>query len=156
VVVGHSLDRLARCLPDLLETLSEFDRLGIALVAAADGIDTSEATTLDTVRAPVAAVLKAERTVRSEWSSAALDDASENRTKSGRAVGRARFQIDRDQIRALREQGRSYHQIAEQVGAGVATLRRACAESQQGVGAVLAPPGMAFGNAPYWRRWGRP
>lgn len=142
VVVVHNLGRMTRCLSDPLETLCEFDRLGIALVAVEDGLDTTDARTRDTVRGLVAALLRAERTVRSERSTAALAAARENGTKSGCPAGRPRREIDRDRIRQLRAQGRSLSKIAAEMGVSASLVRRECAVVQENADPVPVSAGI--------------
>jgi DNA invertase Pin-like site-specific DNA recombinase len=138
VVINH-LGQITRTVPDLLEMLDEFDSLGIGLVAVEDDIDTTEAATRDTICKLVAALLRAERMVRSERSSAALAGARSTGTRSGRTLGRPRLQIDRDRIRALRDQGRSYNQIAERVGVSVSLVRRELAKSHKNTEPIPTP-----------------
>ncbi|MBI4876434.1 MAG: recombinase family protein [Acidobacteria bacterium] len=114
VVVVDQSGQIIRSLRDLPEKLDEFTRLGTGVVALADGIDTTDAITRDTAHAMVIGLLRAERTVRNECSSAALAYTRATGTRSGRPLDRPRLQIDRDQIRALRDQGRPYSQPADE------------------------------------------
>jgi DNA invertase Pin-like site-specific DNA recombinase len=129
VVIVWRLDRLARSVKELIDTLDEFRQLGIEFISHKEAIDTSTATG-KLMFHMVAAFAEFERELLRERTIAGLEYAKENGTKSGKAIGRPARIFDREKARRLRKQGLSLNQIAEQLKVGRGTVQRACEASR--------------------------
>jgi DNA invertase Pin-like site-specific DNA recombinase len=77
------------------------------------------------VIAILGAIAKQERLRNSERVRAGLNRAKVRGTGSGRPVGRPKVVFRRDQMLELRNQGKSWRQIARDCRVGVTTVRRA-------------------------------
>jgi DNA invertase Pin-like site-specific DNA recombinase len=118
VVVCWKLDRFARSLKFLVNTLEEFESLGVLFVALHDQIDmTTPGGRL--MLHIVAAFAQFERDIIRERSLAGVANA---RAK-GKHIGRPRLRLDLDEIRALRRYGDTWDQIAAKLGVSEASLR---------------------------------
>jgi DNA invertase Pin-like site-specific DNA recombinase len=80
----------------------------------------------DAIIAILGVIAKQERVRISERVRAGLSRARAQGTRSGKPVGRPRAIFRRDQVMELRDQGKSWRQIAAECHAGVTTVRRAC------------------------------
>jgi len=85
-------------------------------------------------------IAKQDRVRISERVRAGLSRARAQGTGSGKSVGRPKAIFRRDQVLRLREEGKSWRQIARECGAGVTTVRRAY-QSSAPSGAVPKLPG---------------
>jgi DNA invertase Pin-like site-specific DNA recombinase len=123
VVVVWRFDRFARSVKQLVLALEEFRGLGIDFVSHQEALDTSTpmGKAMFTI---VAAMAELERSVIRERVVAGLEYARQCGTKSGRAIGRPRAVLARDQVTNLRSKGVSWRAIARKLGAGVGTVRR--------------------------------
>jgi DNA invertase Pin-like site-specific DNA recombinase len=122
VLLFWALDRLSR--EGVLETLQHLNRLtcyGIGYRSFTEQYFDSCGIFKDAVIAIVATVAKQERVRISERVKAGLETA---RAK-GKKLGRPRVSPDASKIAAMREAGRSWPQIAKQLGCGVGTAYRA-------------------------------
>ena len=120
IVLVWRFDRFARSTRHLINALEEFKNLGIDFVSFQENIDTSSplGSAIFTI---ISAVAQLERDVIAERVKAGLRRAKE----SGRKLGRPRVAADADKIAALRAQGRSWREIAEELGIGKGTAQRA-------------------------------
>jgi DNA invertase Pin-like site-specific DNA recombinase len=119
-VLVDRYDRFARSLRQLVNALSEFDALGIDFVSLHEGVDTSTPNGR-LVFGIFASIAEFERElirgrVRSGLAAARA---------RGKRLGRPQVVLDASRIVALREAGRSWPQIAKQLGCGVGTAYRA-------------------------------
>jgi DNA invertase Pin-like site-specific DNA recombinase len=120
-----SLDRLSR--EGVLETLQHLNRLtsyGVNYRSFTEQYFDSCGIFKDAVISILATIAKQERIRISERVRAGLDRA---RSK-GKRLGRPRVSPDASKITALREAGRSWPQIAKQLGVGVGTVYRSYQE----------------------------
>ena len=120
IVLVWRFDRFARSTRHLINALEEFKNLGIDFVSFQENIDTSSplGSAIFTI---ISAVAQLERDIIAERVKAGLRRAKE----SGRKLGRPRVAADADKIAALRAQGRSWREIAEELGIGKGTAQRA-------------------------------
>ena len=120
VVLVWRFDRFARSTRHLINALEEFKNLGIDFVSFQENIDTSSplGSAIFTI---ISAVAQLERDIIAERVKAGLRRAREN----GKKLGRPRVAADADKIAALRAQGRSWREIAEELGIGKGTAQRA-------------------------------
>ena len=120
IVLVWRFDRFARSTRHLINALEEFKNLGIDFVSFQENIDTSSplGSAIFTI---ISAVAQLERDIIAERVKAGLRRAREN----GKKLGRPRVAADADKIAALRAQGRSWREIAEELGIGKGTAQRA-------------------------------
>jgi len=119
-VVVYRYDRFARSLRQLVNALSEFDALGVQFVSLHEGVDTSTPNGR-LVFGIFATIAEFERELIRERVRSGVAAARAR----GKRIGRPRCNVDPSQIAHLREQGRSWREIANEVGVGVATARAA-------------------------------
>ena len=133
VVVFWALDRLTR--EGALQTLQYLNLLssyGVGFRSFTEPYLDSCGMFKDAVIAILGTIAKQERLRISERVRAGLDRAKTNGTRSGKAIGRPRVVFRRDEAVELRQQGKSWKQIAKRMGVSVASVRRACEVSIEG------------------------
>ncbi len=123
IVAVWKFDRMARSVSHLLRVLETFGSLGIHFVSLSEAIDTATPAG-KMVFTVLGAVAELERSLIVERVRAGLRNAK----AKGKHLGRPRVAVDVARIAALRAQGRSWPQIAEQLGVGVGTAYRAYQE----------------------------
>jgi DNA invertase Pin-like site-specific DNA recombinase len=119
-VVVWKFDRFARSVSHLLRALETFKAQGIELVSFSEQLDTSTPAgklvfTVLGAGAELARSLIVER----------VKTGLRNAKAKGRRLGRPQIVVDVRTVATLREQGRSWPQIAKQLGIGVGTAYRA-------------------------------
>src|SRR5215831_15506921 len=124
-VVVFRFDRFARSAKQLVLALDEFRSLGIAFVSRQEALDTSTPMG-KAVFTIIAAIAELERGIIRDRVVAGLEYAKKHGTKSGRSIGRPKAVFRRDQVKVLRAEGRSWREIAQALGASIASVRRAC------------------------------
>jgi DNA invertase Pin-like site-specific DNA recombinase len=124
VVVVFRFDRFARSVKQLVLALEEFRSLGIDFVSHREALDTSTPMG-KAVFTIIAAMAELERNVIQERVIAGLEYARERGTRSGKAIGRPKAVFHREQVSELRAAGLPWRKIAQRLGAGVGTVRRA-------------------------------
>jgi DNA invertase Pin-like site-specific DNA recombinase len=122
-VVVYRYDRFARSLRQLVNALEEFRALGIDFVSLHEGVDTSTPNGR-LVFGIFASIAEFERELIKDRVRSGIAAA---RAK-GRRLGRPRATADATRIALLRDQGRSWREIARETGLGLGTVRRATAE----------------------------
>lgn len=128
VIVVWRFDRFARSVRQLVNALDEFRELGIDFVSHQEAVDTS--TSIGKVMFTViAAMAELERSVIRERVLAGIEHARQRGTKSGKALGRPKVVFRRDRAIELRTAGKSWREIAKELGVGATTIRRVVAES---------------------------
>ena len=120
VAVVWKFDRFARSVSHLLRALETFKALGIEFVSFSEQMDTSTPTG-KMVFTVLGAVAELERSLIVERVKAGL----RNARAKGKRIGRPHVFVDARRIASLRSAGRSWPQIAEQLGVGVGTAYRA-------------------------------
>jgi len=123
-VVVYRYDRFARSLRQLVNALEEFRGLGIDFVSLHEGVDTSTPNGR-LVFGIFATIAEFERELICDRVRSGLAAAKAR----GKAVGRPRVVVDAQQIASQRAQGRSWAAIAEGMGVGEGTVRRAAQAS---------------------------
>src|SRR5262249_4515001 len=120
VVIVARFDRVARSVSHLLRALEEFSHLGVDFASLSESIDTSTpmGKMIFTV---LAAVAELERNLIRERVHMGISRAR----KQGKQLGRPRIEVDSRQIAGLRARGRSWNQIAKELGIGKGTAQRA-------------------------------
>lgn len=119
VVLCWKFDRFARNTRFLLESLEEFNALGIDFVSTQDSVDTSTPTGKMTFTV-LAAVAELERNTIRERVIAGQRAAK----RRGVRFGRPTVAVDSERVTELREQGLSWRAISAQMGLAKDTLRR--------------------------------
>jgi DNA invertase Pin-like site-specific DNA recombinase len=120
VVIVARFDRFARSVSHLLRALEEFSHLGVDFVSVSEAIDTS--TPMGRmVFTVLGAVAELERNLIKERVHMGISRAR----KQGKALGRPRVEVDPRQVAGLRARGRSWNQIARELGIGKGTAQRA-------------------------------
>jgi DNA invertase Pin-like site-specific DNA recombinase len=130
VVAVAAFDRFARSVKHLVLALHEFRSLGIQFVSLREAIDTSTplGQAMFTI---IAAMAELESALISERTTAAMEYARTHGTRSGRPIGRQKTVFRRDLAHQLRQQGKTYREIAAALNISVATLHAALKEYQQ-------------------------
>jgi DNA invertase Pin-like site-specific DNA recombinase len=128
IVCVWRFDRFARSTSHLLRALEQFRALGIDFVSFSENVDTSTPTG-KMVFTVLGAVAELERSLIVERVRAGL----RNARAKGKRLGRPQVIVDIRRIAALREQGRSWPQIARELGVGVGTVYRAHHELSKNV-----------------------
>ena len=125
IVVVWALDRFSR--EGVGETFDHIRRLDLQGVQFASFTEAHFRTTGpagELMIAVAAWIAKQERLRISERVRAGLSRAMKQGTKSGRPVGRPKVVCDRERVRELRRQGKSWREIARTCRVGVTTIRR--------------------------------
>lgn len=119
-VLVWRFDRFARSLRHLIQALEEFRSRRIAFISISEGIDTTTATG-ELVFHIIGALAQFERHLIQDRVRAGLAHA---RAKGVR-LGRSQINLNRDQIIALKHQGKSLRQIAEKAHCSRSSIWRA-------------------------------
>ncbi len=113
-VIVWKFDRFARSVSHLIRALETFDSLGIAFVSLSEQIDTTTPTG-KMIFTVLGAVAELERSLIAERVRAGL----RNARAKGKRLGRPRVAVDAARIASLRALGRSWPQIAKEMGVSV-------------------------------------
>ena len=116
VVLVKTLDRLGRDTADMIQLITEFDQMGVAIRFLQEGIST-EGTMGQMVVMILAAVAQAERRRILERTNEGRVEAKAKGVKFGR-----KRRIDRQKVLALKAQGIGATAIAKQMGIGRSTV----------------------------------
>jgi DNA invertase Pin-like site-specific DNA recombinase len=135
-VVVYGYDRFARSLRQLVNSLCEFDALGIQFISLHEGVDTSTPNGR-LVFGIFASIAEFERELIRE------------RVRSGLAVARARgkrlgcppSRVDADKVAELHAQGASWRAVARELGVGIGTVGRVARERSKNEAVAAAPSG---------------
>jgi DNA invertase Pin-like site-specific DNA recombinase len=119
VVLVWKLDRFGRSLRHLVNSLAEFESLGIAFVSLSDNVDlgTPSGRLMFQI---IGAMAEFERALIQERVRAGL----RNARAKGKRLGRPKVTVDSATITALRAQGLSWRQIGAKLGVSVGTVYR--------------------------------
>ncbi len=131
-VVVWKFDRFARSVSHLLRALETFNALGVAFISLSEQMDTTTPTG-KMIFTILGAVAELERSLIAERVKAGL----RNARAKGQRLGRPRVVVDRARIAALRTQGLAWAKIAERLGIGEGTVRRAAGASAKNLAAAL-------------------
>ncbi len=142
VVVVWSCDRLARSTKHLLQVLDELNGMGIQFLSQREAIDT-EGPLGRAIIVIVSAIAELERCLIVERVRAGMRRAR----AEGRQIGRARLDVNREQVVHDRRSGMSLTRVATKHGISRASVCRLMKEL--GAGDVpLAPVGTGFAGTP--------
>lgn len=120
VVLVWAIDRLGRSMLAVMDTVRVLDGYGVQVVSHQEAwLDTS-GPTRPLLLAIFSWAAEQERARIIERTKAGMARAR----KEGKAIGRPKVQVDPDQIRLLRMQGKSYAYIARKLGVGPTTVQR--------------------------------
>jgi DNA invertase Pin-like site-specific DNA recombinase len=128
IVIVWRFDRFARSVSHLLRALETFNALGIAFVSLSEQMDTTTPTG-KMILTVLGAVAELERSLIVQRVRAGL----RNARAKGKTLGRPRKVVDVARISALRAQGRSWRDIARELGTNTASARRATLECDKNV-----------------------
>ena len=120
VVLVWKFDRFALSLKHLIESLHEFNTLGIDFVSLTEGVDTTTPAG-QLLFHIVGAVAQFERDLIAERVRAGMAHAR----AMGKHIGRPRAHVDVGAVRNLRSQAKSLRSIASTLGIPVSRVRRA-------------------------------
>ena len=123
-VVVWRFDRFARSVSHLLRALETFKALGIEFVSLSEQMDTSTPTG-KMVFTVLGAVAELERSLIAERVKAGL----RNARAKGKRLGRPKVAVDTATVASLRASGKSWAAIADDLGIGEGTVRRAAQRS---------------------------
>jgi len=121
-VLVYRYDRMARSLKQLVNTLCEFDALGIQFVSLHEGVDTSTPNGR-LVFGIFASIAEFERQLIIARTKSGMQAARAR----GKQIGRPKVKVNAEQIKALRASGASWEAIVAQTGISRATCQRATA-----------------------------
>lgn len=122
MLVVYRSDRLFRSLRDMIATLDDLAAMGVGYVSVSEPFDTSTPSGKLLLHL-VSALGEFERSLLIERTKAGLQAA----VRRGAKLGRPRVQVDVVRAAELRSEGRTFKEVAEELGVGVATLHRALA-----------------------------
>jgi len=142
MVLEWAFDRMARSVRHFLEILDEFNHLNIEFVSFRENIDTGGPLGRAMV-VIVSAIAELERNLIVERVRAGMRRAR----AEGRQIGRARLDVDREQIVHDRRSGMSLTQVAKKHSVSRATVCRMMKELGAG-DTALALVGTGFSGAP--------
>lgn len=125
VVLVWKFDRFARSLKHLIESLDEFNALGIDFISLTEGVDTTTSAG-QLLFHIVGAVAQFERDLIAERVRAGMAHAR----AMGKRIGRPRAVVDVEAVTKLREGGRSLREIAVSLNIPVSRVRRALVRLQ--------------------------
>jgi DNA invertase Pin-like site-specific DNA recombinase len=120
VVLVWKMDRWARSLRNLVNSLADLEARGVAFVSLRDNVDLTTPSGRLMVQI-IGAMAEFEHSLIQERVKAGLRHA---RAK-GKCIGRPRIAADRRQVAALRNSGRSWSEVCRQTGLSKGTAQRA-------------------------------
>lgn len=119
-VLVWKIDRFGRSVLHFTENLRLLDAAGVRFIATSQGIDTDQANPTSRLLTHIlAAVAEFERDLIRERTTAGMRHAKAN----GVQVGRRHRVFDRERARELRDAGRSWQEIARELGVPASTIR---------------------------------
>lgn len=122
-VVVYRYDRFARSLRQLVNALEEFRSLGIEFISLHEGVDTSTPNGR-LVFGIFASIAEFERELIRDRVKSGIAAARSR----GKRLGRPRVSVDAARIATLRASGRSWPQIAAELGVSVGTVYQAASK----------------------------
>ena len=125
-VMVFALDRLGRSLRDLLLLLDQLNAGGCSVISLRESIDLSTPTGRLLVHM-IGALAEFERGIITERVRSGIARVkATGKTRSGKAVGRPRREVDVEAVNRLRAEGRTWRAIARALKVPRRTLERAC------------------------------
>jgi DNA invertase Pin-like site-specific DNA recombinase len=117
-LLHHVFDRFGRSLKHLVNSLADLSAYRVAFISLRDNLDLSTPSGRLMFQI-IGAMAEFERSLIQERVRAGL----RNAILKGKTLGRPRRIVNSDQMNLLREQGASFREIAEAVGASPGTVR---------------------------------
>jgi DNA invertase Pin-like site-specific DNA recombinase len=136
IVMVWAFDRMARSVKHFLEVLEEFNRLNIGFISFRENVDTDSALGRAMVII-IAAISELERSLIVERVRAGMRRAK----LEGRQIGRARLDVDREQVICDRRSGLSLTVVAKRHRISRASVCRLMKETNGNSSAALVPAG---------------
>ena len=124
-VLVWKIDRFGRSLKHLVNALADLCAYGVAFISFRDNLDLSTPSGRLMFQI-IGAMAEFERSLIQERVRAGL----RNARAKGKKLGRPRTDVDCARVAALRASGSSWRTIARELGTGVATLHRTCADAK--------------------------
>src|SRR5206468_12580437 len=124
VVLVWKLDRFARSLKHLVNSLAEFEALGVAFISLRDNLDLTTPSGRLMFQV-IGAMAEFEKALIQERVRAGL----RNARAKGKRLGRPKRTVDMAQVQKLRKSGASWRVVASEMRIGMATLFRALESS---------------------------
>lgn len=119
-IVVWKIDRWGRSMAHFVSSVRELQSLGVRFIATTQGIDTDESSPAGRLMMNMlASFAEFERELIVERTKAGIARARKQGTRSGKAIGRPYLIMDRQRIADLRSEGRSFRQIAVELGVSV-------------------------------------
>jgi DNA invertase Pin-like site-specific DNA recombinase len=129
VILTWKLDRLARSLVHLVQTIQELDSLGVRFVAVTQNIDASVSNPMSRFMLQIfGAFAELEREMIRERVCAGV----RNARRKGKQFGRNRVVFDRSKAIEMHLAGTSIRDIASALGVGIGTIHRTCSKNLPG------------------------
>lgn len=124
-VLCWKLDRFGRSVVDCVNLIQQLSSAGVRFIAVSQGLDTDQHNPPSQLLLHIlAAVAQFERELIRERVTAGMRTAK----AKGKRIGRPRRVFDRQRAIELRQAGMSYPQIARELGVGLGTVVRTCAD----------------------------
>jgi DNA invertase Pin-like site-specific DNA recombinase len=120
VILVWKMDRWARSLRNLVNSLAELEALGVAFVSLRDNVDLTTPSGRLMVQI-IGAMAEFERSLIQERVKAGL----RNARAKGKRIGRPRIAVDGHQVAALRTAGKSWRAVCRETGLSKGTAQRA-------------------------------
>jgi DNA invertase Pin-like site-specific DNA recombinase len=136
IVMVWAFDRMARSVKHFLEVLDEFTRLNISFVSFRENVDTDSALGRAMI-VIIAAISELERSLIVERVKSGMRRAK----LEGRQIGRARLDINREQVIIDRRSGFSLTQVAKKHSISRASVCRLMKEANSDCALAIASPG---------------
>jgi DNA invertase Pin-like site-specific DNA recombinase len=141
VVLVWAFDRMARSVKHFLEVLEEFNRLNIGFISFRENVDTDSALGRAMIII-IAAISELERSLIVERVRAGMRRAK----LEGRQIGRARLDVDREQVVIDRRSGLSLTQVAKRHNISRASVCRLMKEASGSAHLAVLSPGENLGQ----------
>jgi len=120
LLVVYRSDRLFRSIKHMVTTLDDLAAMGVGFASVTEPFDTSTPSGKLLLHM-VSAMAEFERSLLIERTKAGVQAA----VRRGKKVGRPRVEVDVGRALVLRSEGKTYQEVAAELGVGVATLHRA-------------------------------
>ena len=127
-VLVWKLDRFGRSLRHLVNAIAELEAIGVAFISFRDNLDLSTPSGRLMFQI-IGAMAEFERALIQERVRAGLRNAK----AKGKKLGRPRADLDPSQVETLRASGRSWREIAKELGVGLGTVHRSAQSRSKNV-----------------------
>src|SRR5438874_4780666 len=135
-VLVWKLDRFGRSLRHLVNALAELESRGVAFISLRDNLDLTTATGRLMFQI-IGAMAEFERALIQERVKAGLRNAK----AKGKRLGRPRVFVSESKVEALRASGATWRAVADELGIGLGTVRRASQRRAKNLSASIPDDG---------------